>query len=60
MECSRTALNTSPNLLGSRRSRLRTNERIDSCLQLSELALDKAALSESGAEEGSVDGDQDP
>ena len=60
VEGSRTALDTLPNLLSCRRSRLSTNKGIDSCLQLSELALNEAALGESGAEEGSVDSNQDP
>jgi hypothetical protein len=60
MELSRTALNTIPNLSGCRRSRLSTNKAVDSCLQLSELALNEGALCESCTEEGSVDGDQDP
>ena len=57
MECSRAALDTLPNLLNRRRSRLCTNKGIDSRLQLSELALNEAALSEAGTEEGGVDGD---
>ena len=60
VECSRTALNTFPNLPGRRGSGLRTDEGVDSCLQLSELAFDEGALSESGSEEGGVDGDQNP
>ena len=60
MEGSGTTLDTFPNLSCSRGGRLSTNERIDSGLKLSKLALNKAGLSESCAEEGSVDSDQDP
>ena len=37
-----------------------TNKSINSCLQLSELGLNKATLGKSCAEEGSVDCNQDP
>jgi len=60
MERPHTALNTIPKRSGRRRSALRTNQVIDSRLQLSELTLNEAALSESSTEEGGVDSDQDP
>jgi len=60
VEGSGSTLDTLPNLSCNGRSRLSTNERINSGLELSELALNEAGLSESCAEEGSVDSDQDP
>ena len=60
VEGSRTALHTFPDLFRCRRSRLSTNECIDPCLQMPELTLDEAALSESSAEEGRIDSNQNP
>lgn len=60
VERPRAALDSLPDLLGGRRNRLRTNEVVNSRLQVSELALHETALGEAGAEEGGVDGDQDP
>jgi hypothetical protein len=53
-------LNAIPNLSSCRWGTLRTNKRIYSGGQVAELPLDEAALGETCAEEGSVDGDQNP
>lgn len=60
MESPRTTLNTIPDLSSRRGSRLCTHKAVDSRFQLSELALNEAALSESCAEECGIDSDQDP
>jgi len=60
MEASRSRLDTTPSLLNWWRSILRSNQAINSRLQLFELTLNKAALSESRPQESSVDSDEDP
>ena len=60
MELPRAGFDTLPNTSSSWRRRLSTNKAVDSCLKLSELSLHESRLSEAGAQEGSVDCDQDP
>jgi hypothetical protein len=60
VELTSTTLDTVPDLSCGRRSALGTDEVIDTGLEHGERVLDVAALRESGAQECSVDGNQDP
>jgi len=60
METSSATLDNIPDLSCRWWNTLSTDQAVNSGLQLSELGLDERALSESCAEEGSVNGDQDP
>lgn len=60
MELTGEALDGLPSLTSSRRGALSANEVVDALLKVAERVLDMAALSEAGAKEDGVDGDQDP
>lgn len=60
VELPSTALDTVPDLSCGRRSTLGTDEVIDTGLEHGEGVLNVAALRKSGAQEGGVDGNQDP
>lgn len=60
MELASTTLDALPNLAGHWRSTLGTDEVVDTGLDHRERVLDVAALRESGAEESSVESNQDP
>lgn len=60
MELPGTALDTIPNLSGSRGCALSTDEVVNPCLESREGALDVGTLAETGAEEAAVDDQQDP
>lgn len=60
MELSCGALYAIPNLASRRRGTLGADEIVDAGFELAERVLDVAALSEASAQEGGVDGKQDP
>ena len=60
VELSGTTLDTLPDLTGDRRGALRTDQIVDLGLEQAEALLDVAALGETSADEGGVDGEQDP
>ena len=60
MELPGASLDTVPDLPGGGRSSLSSDERVDADAELLKGGLDVRALGEAGAEEGSVDAQQDP